>query len=247
VWRGKFLPRLPARPHALPQPNSRLVPVRGAAVEPTLSGGAQGLGSDVAIVHLAEAVTDVAPLPVAALTDELTLFRSVWASSSRTALSSARSYEGKGLDWVLEVHVGGDRKKDAELNVARYARLGIPEYFLYDRARNCLSVYRLASREATSYTAIFPNQGLYESGVLGLDAQVEQDRLRFYAGTAPLLESEELVALIHAMADDSLPRAGEAERRRAEAARLRAEAERRRDEAAQEVARLRAELERLKR
>jgi hypothetical protein len=38
------------------------------------------------------------------------------------------SAEGKGLDWVLEVHVGGDRKKDAERNVARYARLGIPEY-----------------------------------------------------------------------------------------------------------------------
>jgi len=34
------------------------------------------------------------------------------------------SAEGKGLDWVLEVHVGGDRKKDAERNVARYARLG---------------------------------------------------------------------------------------------------------------------------
>jgi len=55
------------------------------------------------------------------------------------------SAEGKGLDWVLEVHVGGDRKKDAERNVARYARLGIPEYFLYDRAQNLLAAYRLAS------------------------------------------------------------------------------------------------------
>jgi hypothetical protein len=36
------------------------------------------------------------------------------------------SAEGKGLDWVMEVHVGGDRKKDAEYNVRRYARLGIP-------------------------------------------------------------------------------------------------------------------------
>jgi hypothetical protein len=48
----------------------RAVPVRGTAVEPTVSGGMLGLGSDVAIVHLAEAVTDVAPLPVAALTDD---------------------------------------------------------------------------------------------------------------------------------------------------------------------------------
>lgn len=48
----------------------RAVPVRGTAVESSVSGGVQGLGSDVAIVHLAEAVTDVAPLPVAALTDD---------------------------------------------------------------------------------------------------------------------------------------------------------------------------------
>lgn len=38
------------------------------------------------------------------------------------------SAEGRGLDWAMEVHVGGDRKKDAERNVTRYARLGIPEY-----------------------------------------------------------------------------------------------------------------------
>src|SRR5512140_1292704 len=69
------------------------------------------------------------------------------------------SAEGKGLDWVLEVHVGGDRKKDAERNVSRYARLGIPEYFLYDRARNQLAAYRLASSDARTYTAIVPRHG----------------------------------------------------------------------------------------
>jgi Uma2 family endonuclease len=164
------------------------------------------------------------------------------------------SAEGKGLDWVLEVHVGGDRKKDAELNVARYARLGIPEYFLYDGARNRLAAYRLASPDARVYTAILPNQGLYESRVLGLDVQVEQDRLRFYAGTAMLLESEELTVRVQALADDAQRRAEEearlreeAEQRREEERRLREEAERRREEAEQEVARLRAELERLKR
>jgi Uma2 family endonuclease len=150
------------------------------------------------------------------------------------------SAEGKGLDWVLEVHVGGDRKKDAELNVARYARLGIPEYFLYDRARNRLAAYRLASPDARTYTAIVPNHGLYESRVLGLDVQVHKDRLRFYAGTALLLESDELIARIQEMYD-------EAQRRAEEAERLREEAERRREEAEQEVARLREELERLKR
>jgi Uma2 family endonuclease len=184
------------------------------------------------------------------------------------------SAEGKGLDWVLEVHFGGDRKKDAELNVVRYARLGIPEYFLYDRARNRLAAYRLASPDARVYTAILPNHGVYESHVLGLDVQVEQDRLRFYAGTALLLESEEFIVRLQAMCDDAQRRAEEeAQRReeetrlreeetrlreeqtrlreeetrlREEETRLREEAERRRDEAEQEIARLRAELERLK-
>ena len=169
--------------------------------------------------------------------------------------------EGKGLDWVLEVHVGGDRKKDAERNVARYARLGIPEYFLYDRARNLLQAYRLASPEARVYTPVVPNRGLYESRVLGLDVEVDKDRLRFYAGTALLLESEELIARIQALANEAQQRAEaearlreEAERRQEEAERRQEEAERRQEEerrlraqAEQEVAQLRAELERLKR
>jgi Uma2 family endonuclease len=150
------------------------------------------------------------------------------------------SAEGKGLDWVLEVHVGGDRKKDAEQNVARYARLGIPEYFLYDRARNRLAAYRLASPDVRVYTPIVPNHGLYESRVLGLDVQVDEDRLRFYAGTALLLESEELIARLQKMFDDAQRRAEEEAQRREEADRLREEAD-------QEIARLRAELERLKR
>jgi Uma2 family endonuclease len=162
--------------------------------------------------------------------------------------------EGKGLDWVLEVHVGGDRKKDAELNVARYARLGIPEYFLYDRARNVLAAYRLASDDAEVYTPIVPNHGRYESRGLGREVQAEQDRLRFYAGTTLLLESEELIARLETMteeaqrgAEEAQRGAEEAQRRAEEEAQLREEERRRREEAEQEVARLRAELERLKR
>jgi hypothetical protein len=157
------------------------------------------------------------------------------------------SAEGRGLDWVLEVHVGGDRKKDAELNVARYARLGIPEYFVYDRARNRLAAYRLATPDARIYTAILPNHGLYESRVLGLDVQVEEDRLRFYSGMAQLPESEDLIARFQVMYDSAQQRADQEEQLREEEARLRADETRRREAAEQEVARLRAELERLKR
>ena len=178
------------------------------------------------------------------------------------------SAEGKGLDWVLEVHVGGDRKQYAEGNIERYARLGIPEYFLYDRARNRLQAYRLESPDARVYTPITANCGLYESRVLGLDVEVDKDRLRFFAGTALLLESDELLVRILARADKALRQAEEevqlsveAARRHEEAVRLRHEADLLREEemrrcaeetrrcqrAVQEVARLRAEFEQLKR
>jgi Uma2 family endonuclease len=150
------------------------------------------------------------------------------------------SAEGKGLSWVLEVHVGGDRKKDAEHNVARYARLGIPEYFVYDRARNQLLAHRLSSPGATTYSPIVPHRGRYESRVLGLDIEVDRDRLRFFAGTAMLLESGELIARLEQMLEDVQQRVEEEARRREEETR-------RREEAEAEVARLREELARLKR
>jgi len=149
------------------------------------------------------------------------------------------SSEGKGLDWVLEVHVGGDRKKDAEANVARYAKLGIPEYFLYDRARGRLAAYQLASPDARTYTSIVPQHGVYPSRVLGLDVQVEKERLRFYAGTALLLESEELIARLERMLDEVTQRAEEE-------VRLRQEEAARREKAERELTELRRELSELK-
>ncbi len=74
---------------------------------------------------------------------------------------------------------------------------------------------------------------MFESRVLGLHLQVEQDRIRFYSGTAMLLESEELIGRLERMLED-------VEQRRAEETRLREEAER-------EVARLSEELDRLRR
>ncbi|WP_083682544.1 Uma2 family endonuclease [Archangium sp. Cb G35] len=142
------------------------------------------------------------------------------------------SHEGKGLDWVMEVHVGGDRKKDAEYNVRRYARLGIPEYFIYDRARERLEAYRLPSPEAREYVRMEPKQGRYTSEVLGLELQLEGGRLRFWAGNALLLAPAEMNERLRGLLE------GE-QRRASEEARRREEAERR-------LAELQAELERLK-
>jgi Uma2 family endonuclease len=149
------------------------------------------------------------------------------------------SKEGKGLDLVIEVHVEGDKKKDFETNVVRYARLGIPEYFVFDRTRGRILGHRLPAG-ASSYEPIVPQAGRLPSRVLGLDLTAEAGMLRFYHGTAPLLFMDELVGKLNNMvaelveARDSALRRAEDEARRAEAL-------------IGEVEKLQAELERLKR
>src|SRR5690606_20859105 len=59
---------------------------------------------------------------------------------------------------------------------------------------------------------------------------VESDRLRFHAGTALLLESEELIVRLEAMLDDVQRRAEDEARRREDATRRREDATRRREE-----------------
>jgi Putative restriction endonuclease len=156
------------------------------------------------------------------------------------------SAEGKGLDWVMEVHVGGDRKKDAEYNVRRYARLGIPEYFIYDRKKERLLAYRLPEPEARKYEAIPLVRGRYRSEQLGLELQVEEGRLRFWAGRTPLLESDERIAWLQKEARNLRRRVEEEARRVEEEARRVEEEVRRREAAEQRLAKLRTELKRLK-
>lgn len=143
------------------------------------------------------------------------------------------SHEGHGLDWVMELHVGGDRKKDAEFNVSRYARLGIPEYFIFDGGRLTLEGYRLATPDARVYTRMEPRNGRYVSEVLGLELQVEGEDVRFWAGNAPLLVSEEFIERLEDQTM-SLQRRAQEESRRAD------EAERRFKELEAELARLKS-------
>jgi len=156
------------------------------------------------------------------------------------------SAEGKGLDFVLEVHVGGDRKKDAERNVERYARLGIPEYFIYDRGRQRLQGWRLPGPSTRTYVPIVPQHGRYASELLGLELRVEDERLRFWAGSAPLLEPEELIARLEDLMGGLQQRADEEARRAEEEARRAEEAERRLAEAERRLAELELEFARLK-
>jgi hypothetical protein len=146
--------------------------------------------------------------------------------------------EGRGLDFVLEVHVEGDRAKDHERNVALYARLGIPEYFMFDRGRLRLKAFRLSSK-TLGYEPIVPQGGRYASQVLGLDIVLEGDRLRFFHGTAPLHEADDLIRKLDQMVDDLL-RKREAAEQRADAA------EKRADAAEEQLADALAEIERLR-
>lgn len=148
--------------------------------------------------------------------------------------------EGKGLDLVIEVIWEGSEKKDYEFNVSRYARLGISEYFIYDRKRGRLLGYALPTPDATIYQPILPQGGRWTSRVLGLDLALEVDRLRFFFGTAAVPESAELAARTEDLLSTAIANKEEAERRAdLEAARA-ARAE-------EEMANMRAELERLRR
>lgn len=132
--------------------------------------------------------------------------------------------EGKGLDFVLEIHVSGSERKDFEDNVSRYARLGIPEYFAFDGPRARLLGWRL--RGATSnYERFVPQAGRLKSNVLGLELTVESGRVRFYYGSAPLLFVDELIGKLEHMVADLLQARDEAVKRAEEETRRRTEVE----------------------
>lgn len=139
--------------------------------------------------------------------------------------------EGKGLDLVIEIHYAGDATKDFETNVERYARLGIREYFIFDRRRLSLRGYRLppADEERAGkrrvYRPIMPQGGVYPSHVLGLELGLDGSKLRFLYGMAPVPEAEELVTTLQSMVDTLLTRSEEAERRAAAEAERAAELE----------------------
>lgn len=146
------------------------------------------------------------------------------------------SDEGRGLDFVLEIHVRGDKHKDYVTNVERYARLGIPEYFLFDPPKQRLLGYRLG---ADAYEPVLPQGGLWRSEVLDLELSLDGERLQFsQPGGGPLLDPTEWVDKLRAMVDDATRRA-EQEARRAE------EEARRADDREQRLARLAAKLREL--
>jgi len=155
--------------------------------------------------------------------------------------------EGKGPDLVLEVLVDGDRRKDLELNVARLARLGVPEYLVFDVRRARVVGWRLSSPEARTYMPIMPQFGRIPSETLQLEFGVVDGRIRCWRDGAELPLAEQVIALLGKVLDEKDVQLGElveaqlqeAARAEAEAARAQAEAARAQAEAARAQAALR--------
>lgn len=131
--------------------------------------------------------------------------------------------ERRGLDFVLEVLHRGDRRKDLVFNVERYARLGIPEYFVYDRAQERIVGYRLPVTGERRYQRVVPQAGRYTSAVLGLDLMVQGGALRFFYGIGELISSEDLIGRLNGMVE-SLEAKADAAEAKADAAEARADA-----------------------
>ena len=130
--------------------------------------------------------------------------------------------EGKGLDLVLEVLHKGHRNKDLVENVERYAQLGIPEYFVYDRARQQIHGFHLGAPGSSRYQRIVPQLGHFRSSVLGLDLAIIGNALRFLAGEAELPGSADLISRLQGMME-SLEANAERAQTQAEQAQTQAE------------------------
>ena len=157
--------------------------------------------------------------------------------------------EGRGLDFVLEVHVAGSFSKDHQHNVERCARLGIREYFVFDRGRLSLQGFRLPAASdprSHAYQRLMPQAGRFTSEVLGLDLRIEGTRLRFFAGNAPLEDADETIARLGTLLDEVLTHKDEAERLREDLAAELAQEKHNREEAERRLADALAEIARLK-
>ncbi len=147
--------------------------------------------------------------------------------------------EGRGLDVVLEVLHRGDRKKDLVRNVERYARLGIPEYFVYDRARQRIRGFALPTPEARRYQPIVPQAGRFPSRLLGVDLAVQNGNLCFFQGMAELFGRDDLIERLNGMMGNLEAKAAADEARaEQEAARAEQEAARAEQEAVRSAAAL---------
>lgn len=164
-------------------------------------GRAVYLAEEMAVLYPGEAVFTPDVLAVVGVTEPEDDARMAWVVAD----------EGKGLDLAIEVLHQGSRTKDLVDNVERYARLGIPEYFAYDRLHQRIYGYRLPDERSRRYQRIVPQFGRHTSGVLGLDLAIEGGQLRFFYGIAELPGTTDVIGRLNRMVAGLEVRADEAE------------------------------------
>lgn len=162
-------------------------------------------------IYLAEELTVLYPGERPFAPDILAVLDVEPSNDDDERLSWVVADEGKGIDLVIEVLHRGRRDKDLINNVERYARLGITEYFVYDRARQRVHGFRLVTPTAARYQPIVPQVGHYRSGILGLDLAVIGNNLRFLAGEATLPLSVDLISRLQDMVTNLATKADEAQ------------------------------------
>ncbi|MFT3769665.1 MAG: Uma2 family endonuclease [Minicystis sp.] len=169
-------------------------------------------GSTGRVIYLAEEMTVMYPGEDAFTPDVLAVL-DVPQPDDDPRMAWVVADEGRGLDLVIEVLHQGNRKKDLVENVERYARLGIPEYFIYDRLHQQIHGYRLPAPGPGRYQRIVPQFGRYSSAVLGLDLAVQGGQLRFFYGMAELFGSADLIGRLHGMVEELSTKADEQQAR----------------------------------
>jgi Uma2 family endonuclease len=164
-------------------------------------GRAVYLAEEMAVLYPGEAVFTPDVLAVLGVVEPEDDARMAWVVAD----------ERKGLDLVIEVLHHGNRNKDLVDNVERYARLGIPEYFVYDRLHQRIYGYRLPDERSRRYQRIVPQFGRHASGVLGLDLAIEGGTLRFFYGIAELPGTADLLGRLNRIVTELEARADEAQ------------------------------------
>lgn len=159
------------------------------------------LAEEMAVLYPGEAVFTPDVLAVAGVVEPEDDPRMAWVVAD----------EKKGLDLVIEVLHHGDRNKDLVDNVERYASLGIPEYFVYDRLHQQIYGYRLPEAGARRYRRIVPQLCHHASTVLGLNLAVVGGKLRFFSGQAELPETADLLVRLGTIMTDLEAKAADAD------------------------------------
>ncbi len=107
--------------------------------------------------------------------------------------------EGKGLDFVLEILSRGTRRVDQVQKLNLFARLGIPEYFIFDPDKYALSGYTLKN-QVYHPIAAKTDKSIF-SEILGLYLIVDNYKLRFIVDGIDIPFGDELIQTLNQKLD----------------------------------------------